>query len=258
MPFRSRDLHAARPLFSRSEPAEEVFGGETGSFNDGCHFKLQKSAHSTLQGKAAFHGNQATCLEEVSAAEAHHAVGPRSCSCPRPRARRAWEYDPGPRGGPPPCWALGLGGRRRTQTHTRTHAHTRAHTHTHTRAHTHTHTHTPGCSRSTQLLLPNRPRGHPRPPPLQLDTPASEETPPCPQATLYYSCPPGARPLPTAAQPTPCLLQNLQGQELLFPKWLQKSPCVVGPSPLSTQARPGTACFLGAWAVPARTPAPAA
>lgn len=32
-------------------------------FNDGCHFKLQKLACSTLQGKATFHENQATCLE---------------------------------------------------------------------------------------------------------------------------------------------------------------------------------------------------
>ena len=37
--------------------------GEIGSFNEGCHFKLQKSACSTLQGKATFHENQATCLE---------------------------------------------------------------------------------------------------------------------------------------------------------------------------------------------------
>lgn len=65
VPFRSRDLHSAGLLFSRSEPAGEVFRGETGSFNDGCHFKLQKSARSTLPGKAAFYENQATCLDEV-------------------------------------------------------------------------------------------------------------------------------------------------------------------------------------------------
>ena len=134
---------------------------------------------------------------------------------------------------------------------------THTHTHTHTPTHTHTHTGQAAAGRQSYPCLTD-PGDHPRPPPLRLDTPASEETPPCPQATLCCSCLPGARPLPTAAQPTPCPLQHLQGQELLFPKWLQKSPCVVGPSPLSTQARPGSVCFWGAWAVRARTPAPAA
>ena len=122
--------------------------GETGSFNDGCHLKLQKSACSTLQGKATFHENQATCLKSDSVTEAHHTVGLTSVSCPHSQARRAWVYepDPGPWGGPPPRWPPGLGGRCRT------------HTHTHT--HTHPHTHTHGSSQP----LPNIPGDHPRPP----------------------------------------------------------------------------------------------
>lgn len=109
------------------------------------------------------------------------------------------------------------------------------------------------------------PGDHPRPPhiPTSVYTWGLGHTrlrgdSPCPHAALADPVLQERGYCPLLPQPTHGRLQNLWGQELLFPKWLQKSPHVVGPSPLSTQARPGTTCLQGAGLCPQGPPAPVA